>query len=301
MSTESLVAQARAHAGVEPRLDAAAREALAAGAASLASAARGGQVYGLTTGVGALRDGRRRRERRRRAPPVAQPRGPVRPRAGRRRSPGHDAGPAAPAAAGPAGVYRGAGRRRSSGRAGAGAVPVLHGYGSIGTADLSALAELGLALVGEGPWRSGTAPAAAVSAADALPFMSSNAMTADAARSPMTDLAGPLAAPPSGSRPCRTWRCAARPQAYDPRVFAGQGRPGTPRRWPRACPLCCPGRRASRGPGAGPVRAAHAAAGARRRGRRRWRGRAGAGRRDRRGRGRTRCRSTAPRCTTVSS
>ena len=39
----------------------------------------------------------------------------------------------------------------------AGAVPDLHRLGSIGTGDLVPLAELGLTLVGERPWRSGTA------------------------------------------------------------------------------------------------------------------------------------------------
>src|SRR5690349_22443417 len=58
-----------------------------------------------------------------------------------------------------------------------GAVPDLHRFGSIGTGDLVPLAELALTLVGERPWRSGSAPVAEVDDADALPFMSSNAMT----------------------------------------------------------------------------------------------------------------------------
>src|ERR687889_1300390 len=58
-----------------------------------------------------------------------------------------------------------------------GAVPDLHRTGSIGTADLVPLAELGLTLVGERPWRTGSAPVAAVDDGDALPFMSSNALT----------------------------------------------------------------------------------------------------------------------------
>src|SRR3954449_7678135 len=58
-----------------------------------------------------------------------------------------------------------------------GAVPDLHRFGSIGTGDLVPLAELGLTLVGERPWRSGSAPVAAVDDGDALPFMSSNALT----------------------------------------------------------------------------------------------------------------------------
>jgi len=39
-----------------------------------------------------------------------------------------------------------------------GAVPTLHSWGAIGTADLAALAELGLTLAGERPWRSGHGP-----------------------------------------------------------------------------------------------------------------------------------------------
>src|SRR3954468_9031149 len=43
-----------------------------------------------------------------------------------------------------------------------GAVPDPHRFGSIGTSDLVPLAELGLTLVGERPWRSGDAPRAEV-------------------------------------------------------------------------------------------------------------------------------------------
>jgi histidine ammonia-lyase len=58
-----------------------------------------------------------------------------------------------------------------------GAVPELHRFGSIGTGDLVPLAELALTLVGERTWRSGQAPIAEVDDGDALPFMSSNALT----------------------------------------------------------------------------------------------------------------------------
>jgi histidine ammonia-lyase len=58
-----------------------------------------------------------------------------------------------------------------------GAVPELHRFGSIGTGDLVPLAELALTLVGERPWRSGAAPVPDVDDGDALPFMSSNALT----------------------------------------------------------------------------------------------------------------------------
>ncbi|MHA6760409.1 aromatic amino acid ammonia-lyase [Streptacidiphilus sp. PAMC 29251] len=63
-----------------------------------------------------------------------------------------------------------------------GHVPTVHGYGSIGTGDLSALAELGLALAGEQPWREGTGEGPApeplpLDRWDALPLMSSSALT----------------------------------------------------------------------------------------------------------------------------
>ena len=74
-----------------------------------------------------------------------------------------------------------------------GAVPELHRFGSIGTGDLVPLAQLGLTLVGERPWRSGSAPVAQVDDGDALPFMSSNAAALRA-----------------------SW------QAYDPRVHVGR-------------------------------------------------------------------------------
>ncbi|TCP47931.1 histidine ammonia-lyase [Tamaricihabitans halophyticus] len=57
------------------------------------------------------------------------------------------------------------------------ALPVVHEIGAIGTSDLTALAETGLALAGEGPWSRGTLPAIEIGSGDALAFMSSNAAT----------------------------------------------------------------------------------------------------------------------------
>jgi histidine ammonia-lyase len=104
---------------------------------------------------------------------------------------------------------------------GAGAVPELHRSGSIGTGDLVPLAELGLTLVGERPWRSGSAPPAALDDGDALPFMSSNALTLATAALVHRRLAllsraaervvALSAAALQGSL-----------QAYDPRVHAGR-------------------------------------------------------------------------------
>ncbi|GAB2749759.1 aromatic amino acid ammonia-lyase [Amycolatopsis magusensis] len=59
----------------------------------------------------------------------------------------------------------------------AGALPVVHRLGAIGTGDLAPLAETGLALAGERPWRRGGVAPVAVQAGDALAFMSSNAAT----------------------------------------------------------------------------------------------------------------------------
>ena len=63
------------------------------------------------------------------------------------------------------------------------ALPTLHRYGSIGTADLSPLAELALTLIGERPWKTGTLGPVPLGESDALPFISSSAITiATAAR-----------------------------------------------------------------------------------------------------------------------
>ncbi|MDX6325587.1 MAG: histidine ammonia-lyase, partial [Nocardioidaceae bacterium] len=102
-----------------------------------------------------------------------------------------------------------------------GAVPDLHRLGSIGTGDLVPLAELGLTLVGERAWRSGAAPAAPVDDADALPFMSSNALTLATAAlvhrrlALLSDAAEKVTALSAAA-------LRASLQAYDPRVHAGR-------------------------------------------------------------------------------
>ncbi|WP_419995513.1 aromatic amino acid ammonia-lyase [Streptomyces boninensis] len=59
-----------------------------------------------------------------------------------------------------------------------GATPLVHEYGAVGTGDLGALAQTGLALAGEHPWEGGRAPAPIVlDTNDALALISSNAMT----------------------------------------------------------------------------------------------------------------------------
>ena len=144
-------------------------------------AGRTGAVYGLTTGVGALRHVPR-------PDPVPDDGSSPGLRLWRSHATGigatyDDATARAGMAirlhqitSGRSGVSSGLARSLGAAIA-SGAVPDLHQSGSIGTGDLVPLAELALTLVGERPWRSGSAPVAPVDDADALPFMSSNAMT----------------------------------------------------------------------------------------------------------------------------
>jgi len=74
------------------------------------------------------------------------------------------------------------------------ALPALHRYGSIGTGDLSPLAELALTLAGDRPWRTGGLPPVDLAATDALAFISSNATTTGLAALACADLSGLLAA-----------------------------------------------------------------------------------------------------------
>jgi histidine ammonia-lyase len=102
-----------------------------------------------------------------------------------------------------------------------GAVPDLHRFGSIGTGDLVPLAELALTLVGERPWRSGSAPVAEVDDGDALPFMSSNALTLATSLLVHRRLAR---LSESAEKVTALSACAlqASLQAYDERVHAGR-------------------------------------------------------------------------------
>ena len=56
-------------------------------------------------------------------------------------------------------------------------LPTLHGLGAVGMGDLPALAELALTLAGERPWRAGGINPVVFTDSDALPFMSSSAVT----------------------------------------------------------------------------------------------------------------------------
>ncbi len=75
-------------------------------------------------------------------------------------------------------------------RGGDGRLPVVHRRGAIGTGDLTALAEVGLTLLGERPRSDGTLGAPApLEDADALPLMSSSAFTLAEAALGCADLA----------------------------------------------------------------------------------------------------------------
>ncbi|UAL30260.1 aromatic amino acid lyase [Nocardioides rotundus] len=108
----------------------------------------------------------------------------------------------------------------------AGCVPRLHEYGGLGSGDLTVLAELALTLAGELPWRSteGRAPAPVTpSATDGLPFLSSNAATAAFAALAADRLAG-LAAVALPVAAVSHLGLRGSPEAYAAEVFAG--RPG---------------------------------------------------------------------------
>jgi histidine ammonia-lyase len=71
----------------------------------------------------------------------------------------------------------------------AGAWPRLHEFGSVGTGDLTALAELALTLIGERPWIGSRPPALAIDSIDALAVLSSSALTIAQATLAYCDLA----------------------------------------------------------------------------------------------------------------
>jgi histidine ammonia-lyase len=107
----------------------------------------------------------------------------------------------------------------------AGAVPTLHSWGAIGTADLASLAELGLTLVGERPWRSGRGPVTTIDATDALPMISSSALTVATAALALDRVATQLrASTVVGALTFLALR--GNPEAYDAQVHAARAHPG---------------------------------------------------------------------------
>ncbi|WP_433789834.1 aromatic amino acid lyase [Actinoplanes sp. CA-252034] len=105
-----------------------------------------------------------------------------------------------------------------------GAVPTLHRWGAIGTSDLSALAELTLTLAGDRPWRSGTAPAVGLDATDALPMISSSALTVATSALAVSDVHRHLRASTIIAA-LSFLALRGNPEAYDPAVHAARAHP----------------------------------------------------------------------------
>ncbi|MEU8659277.1 aromatic amino acid lyase [Actinoplanes philippinensis] len=105
-----------------------------------------------------------------------------------------------------------------------GAVPALHRWGAIGTSDLSALAELTLTLAGDRPWRSGTAPAVELDATDALPMISSSALTVATSALAVSDVHRHLRASTIIAA-LSFLALRGNPEAYDPAVHAARAHP----------------------------------------------------------------------------
>jgi len=106
----------------------------------------------------------------------------------------------------------------------AGAVPTLHSWGAIGTGDLASLAELGLTLAGERPWRTGPGPVTTVDATDALPLISSSALTVAVAALALDRVAGLLRASiVVGALSFLALR--GNPEAYDEAVHEARAHP----------------------------------------------------------------------------
>ena len=76
-----------------------------------------------------------------------------------------------------------------------GAHPIVNEFGSVGTGDIAALAQAGLALAGEHPWRGSNAPVPQpLDNNDALAFISSNALTLGQAALALHELRGLIGA-----------------------------------------------------------------------------------------------------------
>ncbi len=105
----------------------------------------------------------------------------------------------------------------------AGASPVVHAVGGIGTGDLTAMAEIGLALAGEGAWQEGAGPRKVVEfgAGDGLALMSSNACTIGRAALLATDAARILSSADAVVG-FSLLACDGTRSAFDPRVFAAR-------------------------------------------------------------------------------
>jgi histidine ammonia-lyase len=224
MSLEHLVSWALRGGPAPVELTDAAVERIAIAEHHLRQAGRSGAVYGLTTGVGALRhvptdvtegDGTSHAQRlwRSHATGVGVAYDDATARAGM-------AIRLHQITSGRSGVSAGLASALGAAVA-SGAVPELQRSGSIGTGDLVPLAQLALTLVGERRWRSGEVAPAVVDDGDALPFMSSNALTLATAalvHRRLTTLSD------SAEKVVALSAAALRGslQAYDPRVHVGR-------------------------------------------------------------------------------
>jgi histidine ammonia-lyase len=108
-----------------------------------------------------------------------------------------------------------------------GATPVVHALGGIGTGDLTAMAEVGLALAGEGAWLAGADPPPPVElgVGDGLALMSSNACTLGRAALLASDSARLLASVDAvvafSVLACRGSLAAFDPRVHDARSLRG--------------------------------------------------------------------------------
>ena len=104
-----------------------------------------------------------------------------------------------------------------------GATPLVHGLGGIGTGDLTALAEVGLALAGEGAWREGDRPPPPIEfgAGDGLALMSSNACTLGRAALLASDVARIISSADAVVG-LSALACDGNLAAFDPRVHAAR-------------------------------------------------------------------------------
>ncbi len=110
-----------------------------------------------------------------------------------------------------------------------GALPVVHRYGGLGTGDLTACAEVGLALLGERPRADGgVQQRLQLTSADALPLMSSNAFTL--AQAALGALALAELADAANTVASLTWLgLRGNPESVDPAVERATPFPGAAR------------------------------------------------------------------------
>lgn len=108
------------------------------------------------------------------------------------------------------------------------ALPTVHRYGTLGTGDLSPLAEIGLTLAGELPWRFGGGTLVRFVAGEALAFMSSSALSLATATLARGDLAQLVDASHVVAA-LSFLALGGNPEAYDPTALAARPHAGAVR------------------------------------------------------------------------